>query len=187
MKTRDAFGNDSTVGLGASRNVTITIASGTGPLQGTATLDLGTAAGNGTATFTNLRIDSAETRRRSATSAGSPALASATSNSFTVSPATASTLVFSTQPGSATAAAVFGTQPVAKTQDAFGNNSTVGLGASRNVTITIASGTGPLQGTATLDLGTAAGNGTATFTNLRIDTAGAKTLQAAAARQPARH
>src|SRR5262249_1822098 len=38
-------------------------------------------------------------------------------------------LVFSTQPGSATAGAIFGVQPVVKTQDQFGNNSTNGLGA----------------------------------------------------------
>jgi hypothetical protein len=92
--------------------------------------------------------------------------------------------VFSTQPGSATAGAAFGQQPIVKTRDSFGNDSTVGLGASRNVTITIASGTGTLQGTATVDIGTGAGNGTATFTSLRIDAAGAKTLQAASAGSP---
>ena len=101
--------------------------------------------------------------------------------SVTVSAATASTLAFSTQPGSATAGSAFGQQPAVKTHDTFGNNSTVGLGTARNVTISIASGTGTLQGTATLDIGTSAGNGTVTFTNLRIDSAGAKTLQATAA------
>src|SRR5207247_134431 len=99
----------------------------------------------------------------------------------TVNAGSVSQLAFTTQPGSATAGSVFGQQPVVKTQDPFGNNSTVGLGASRNVTISIASGTGTLQGTATLDIGTSAGNGTVTFTNLRIDAAGAKTLQATAA------
>jgi hypothetical protein len=104
-----------------------------------------------------------------------------TSAAITVSPASATTLAFTTQPGTATAGAIFGQQPVIKTQDAFGNSSTVGLGASRNVTVAIASGGGTLQGTQTLDLGTGAGNGTATFTNLRIDQAGAKTLSATAA------
>ncbi|MCW3049670.1 MAG: Mucin-22 [Solirubrobacterales bacterium] len=182
VRTQDSFGNNSTVGLGANRTVTVSIASGTGTLQGTATLDIGTAAGNGTVTFTSLRIDTAGGKTlQAAAAAGSPTLANATSNSFTVSPAAASALAFSTQPGSATAGAAFGQQPVVKTQDSFGNDSTVGLGASRNVTVSIASGAGPLQGTAMLDIGTAAGNGTVTFTSLRIDAAGIKTLQAAAA------
>jgi predicted secreted protein len=182
VKAQDNFGNNSTVGLGTSRNVTVAIASGAGALQGTATLDIGTAAGNGTATFTNLRSDTAGAKTLSATAAlGSPTLSVATSTTFTVSAATASTLVFSTQPGSATAGSAFGTQPVVKTQDSFGNDSTVGLGASRNVTVAIASGTGTVQGTATLDIGTAAGNGTIIYTNLRIDAAGAKTLSATAA------
>src|SRR6185369_9454996 len=98
----------------------------------------------------------------------------------TVSPATVAKLVFSTQPSGATAGSNFTTQPVVKTQDSFGNDSTVGLNASRNVTLTIVSGTGSLQGSATVDIGTGGGNGTASFTNLRIDTAGAKTLRATA-------
>jgi len=81
-------------------------------------------------------------------------------------------LGFSTQPAGATAGSVFATQPVVKTQDQFGNNSTSGLGATVNVTVSLTSGTGPLQGTTTLNIGTAGGNGTATYTNLRIDAAG---------------
>src|SRR5439155_8639490 len=86
---------------------------------------------------------------------------------------TVSRLVFTTQPGNATAGSALGTQPVVRAQDSFGNYSTFGLPSSLNVTVSLSSGTGPLQGTSTLDIGTAAGNGTATFTNLRIDSAGA--------------
>src|SRR5207248_1186662 len=82
--------------------------------------------------------------------------------------ATASKLAFTTQPANAAAGSVFGTQPVIKTQDTFGNNSTVGLAASSNVTVALTAGTGPLQGTVTLNIGTGAGNGTVTYTNLRI-------------------
>src|SRR5438552_3960098 len=90
-------------------------------------------------------------------------------------------LGFATQPGSATAGAIFGVQPVVKTQDQFGNNSTSGLGASLLVTNTLSAGTGPLQGTTSFDIGTSAGNGTVTYTNLRIDAAGnGKQLTAAA-------
>ncbi len=95
-----------------------------------------------------------------------------TSGDITVSPASASALVFSTQPGSATAGAVFAQQPVVKSQDGFGNDSTVGLATTNNVTVTVASGTGTLQGTTVLNIGTAGGNGTVSFTNLRIDAAG---------------
>jgi hypothetical protein len=101
--------------------------------------------------------------------------------SITINPGTVAKLVFSVPPGSATAGSAFGQQPVVKTQDAFGNDSTVGLGTSRNVTLSVASGGGTLGGTVTLDIGTAAGNGMVTFTNVRIDTAGSHTLQATAA------
>jgi hypothetical protein len=89
-------------------------------------------------------------------------------------------LAFTTQPGLASAGAIFGTQPVVKTQDQYGNDSTAGLAANLTVTVTLSSGTGPLQGTATLDIGTNAGNGTVSFTNLRIDPAGDKQLTASA-------
>lgn len=81
-------------------------------------------------------------------------------------------LVFATQSGNATAGAVFGTQPVVRTQDQFGNNSTNGLAATANVTLSLTSGAGPLQGTATLNLGTSGGRGVVTYSGLRIDVAG---------------
>lgn len=87
---------------------------------------------------------------------------------------TISKLAFTTQPGSATAGSAFGQQPVVKTQDQFGNNSNSGLPNSLDVTVTLSSGTGPLQGTTTLNIGRAGagGKGTVTYTNLRIDVAG---------------
>src|SRR5262249_37515425 len=84
----------------------------------------------------------------------------------------AAKLTFTTQPGGATTGAIFGTQPVVKTQDQFGNSSVTGLGASVPVTVTLTSGTGPLLGNPTLNIGTGAGNGTISYTNLEIDTAG---------------
>jgi hypothetical protein len=99
-----------------------------------------------------------------ALTAGSPTV--------TVNAGTATKLVFSTQPGNATAGAPFGQQPVVKTQDSVGNNSMAGLPAHLDVTVTLSAGTGPLQGTTTLDIGTAAGNGTVSYTNLRIDSPG---------------
>jgi len=83
-----------------------------------------------------------------------------------------SQLTFATQPGNATTGAIFGSQPTIKTQDQFGNNSSNGLPASLNVTLTLTSGTGPLLGTLALNIGTSAGNGTVTYTNLELDVPG---------------
>ncbi|MGZ5567949.1 MAG: beta strand repeat-containing protein, partial [Limisphaerales bacterium] len=279
--TEDQFGNASIGGLTGNLNVTIALSSGTGSLQGTTTQDIGTAAGNGTVTFTDLRIDTAGSKQLTASASGltsvtssaftvnhasasalalqqqpsssatagvafaqqpivriedgfgnlvdddnstivtaarnagsgtlqgtltatvsggtatfanlahnvagnitisfsSGALTSATSSSISISPAAADHLVFTTQPASATAGAAFGGQPSLIAQDQFGNASTVGLSSNLNVTISVSSGTGSLQGTTTQDIGTAAGNGSVTFTDLRIDTAGNKQLTASA-------
>ena len=102
----------------------------------------------------------------------SPTAITSATQTETVNAAAASKLAFTTQPANAAAGSVFGTQPVIKTQDTFGNNSTVGLAASSNVTVALTAGTGPLQGTVTLNIGTGAGNGTVTYTNLRIDVPG---------------
>jgi subtilisin-like proprotein convertase family protein len=95
-------------------------------------------------------------------------------------PDTVAKLAFTTQPGSANPGAPFGQQPVVKSQDQFGNDSTAGLPAHLLVTVTLTSGTGPLQGTITIDIGTAAGNGTGRFTDLRIDAPGPKQLTVSA-------
>ena len=96
----------------------------------------------------------------------------------------ATKLAFNTQPVGATYGSNLGTQPVIKSQDQFSNLSATGLGASKNVTLTLSAGTGTLSGTATLDIGTAAGNGTVTYSGLSITGVGAagsgKALTAAA-------
>src|SRR5205085_2397237 len=90
------FGNDSTVGLGASKLVTVTLSAGTGTLQGTATLDIGTGAGNGTVSYTNLRIDTAGSGK--VLTASASGLSSVDSNAFSVVHADANKLVFTGQP-----------------------------------------------------------------------------------------
>jgi len=55
-----------------------------------------------------------------------------TSDPIVVGPGIANRLVFTTQPGSATAGAPFGVQPVIKSRDQFDNDSVVGLPASRH-------------------------------------------------------
>ena len=135
-------------------------------------------ASSGVATFANLSHNVAGTVSLGFTSGS---LTSAVSSSVQVNPAAADRLVFTTQPGSATVGAIFGVQPVVVSQDAFGNNSTVGLGAGRNVNMTLSSGVGTLLGTTILGIGTDAGNGTVAFSNLRIDYGGSgKQLTASA-------
>jgi hypothetical protein len=102
----------------------------------------------------------------------SGSLAGTNSSNIVVSPAAVSKLGWTTQPGGARVGAVFTTQPVLKSQDAFGNASTNGLPASKPVTISLSSGTGPLLGTTSVDLGAAANKGVFNFSDLRIDTAG---------------
>ena len=172
VTVQDAFGNTVTSGADSTINVTMTIQTGTGTLQGTVTK----TAVAGVATFTNLRIDpaGAKTLRASGTLSG-PGAVTVDSSSFAVSAAAASQIVVTTDPAGATAGSAFATQPVVTVEDAFGNTVTTGADSTINITMTIQTGTGTLQGTATK----AAVAGVATFTNLRIDTTGAKTLRAA--------
>src|SRR5262245_66259533 len=86
LKTRDSFGNDSTVGLSTSKMVSLTVSSGTGSLLGTTSLDIGTAAGNGIVSFSGLQVSMAGTGKQ--LSASSTGLTSALSSSFNVNPAT---------------------------------------------------------------------------------------------------
>ena len=272
--TKDAFGNISSAGLSATNTVTITLTSGTGTLQGTTTANIGSTGGNGSVTFSGLRIDTAGTNKQLTASApgftdgvssgftiqaaaGSKltiqtppsstatagvafstqpvirvedafgnlistnnstivsasrnagtgilqgttnvtvsggiatfanlshnvantitlnftasGLTTTTSSGIAVNPATASQIAFTTEPANAMATVPFGTQPVIKTKDQFGNLSSAGLATSQIVSIELASGVGPLGGTTNVDLGSLAGNGVATFTDLHVDSAG---------------
>src|SRR5262249_34845028 len=69
LRSRDQFGNDSTIGLGANKGITVTLSAGTGPLLGMTTLDIGTSSGNGIISFTDLRIDSVGTNKQLTASA----------------------------------------------------------------------------------------------------------------------
>src|SRR5206468_2915261 len=82
-------------------------------------------------------------------------------SNFTVSPATATTLVIQTQPpSSAMAGVAFSPSPVVQLQDAFGN--VVNTDSSTVVTATRNAGTFALQGTTSVQ----AASGLATFSNL---------------------
>jgi fibronectin-binding autotransporter adhesin len=173
VQIQDQFGNlrsaDNSTVITASRNA----GSGSGALQGTLTA---TASG-GIGTFINLAHNVAGSI---SIDFSSGILAAATSSGIQISPAAIARLAFATQPGSATVGSTFGVQPVLVTQDTYGNGSSSGLGSSLNVALALTSGAGSLQGTATLDIGLSAGNGTVAFTGLRIDSAGSKQLTASA-------
>lgn len=147
VQIQDQFGNlrsaDNGTVVTASRNA----GSGSGALQGVLTA---TASG-GLATFTNLSHNVAGSI---SIDFSSGSLAGATSTSIGLSPAAIARLAFATQLGSAIVGSIFGVQPVLVTQDAYGNNSVLGLNSSLSVTMALTSGTGVLQGTTALDIGT---------------------------------
>ncbi len=161
IEIRDAGGNRVT---SATTAVTAAIASGSGALVGTATVN----AVAGLATFTNLRLDGTGAHTLTFTAGG---LTAATSNSITVSQ-TAASLQVQTQPAGAASGAAFTTQPVVRVLDNAGLAVTTGAGATAAVTAAIATGSGTLGGTVTVN----AVNGVATFTNLAITGTGAHTL-----------
>src|SRR6266436_678533 len=146
--------------------VTATRLSGSGTLQGTTTEQ----TIGGETSFADLSHNIANTITILFTA---PGLTSVTSDPIAVGPGQANRLTFATQPGSAASGVPFGIQPVIKSQDQFGNLSTMGLPASQMVTMTLSSGVGPLLGTISQDIGTSAGNGTVTYTDLEIDAVGA--------------
>src|SRR6185369_3303687 len=145
--------------------VTAVRLAGSGNLQGSTSV----AAADGLVIFTNLSHNVTTNITIQFTLAG---VTPVTSDPITITAASLSRLGFVTQPGNAAAGSPFGTQPVLQTQDAFGNPTTSGLPASLPVTVSLTSGTGPLQGTTTVNIGTSAGNGIAVFSNLRIDSGG---------------
>ncbi|MDB6026152.1 MAG: hypothetical protein JWM68_2375, partial [Verrucomicrobiales bacterium] len=161
---KDQFGN---LWTNTSVNVTATRGTGTAALQGTTTV----ASVNGVATFANLSYNAVETIT---IDFSGNLLVGTTSSNVVVGPGIANHLVFSTQPGGAVYGNALNPQPVVKTQDQFGNDSTVGLGTNVTVTLSVSTGTGSLVGTSSLNIGTDGGNGTVSFSGLAIDAAGDK-------------
>lgn len=161
VRITDAVGN---VIAGSTAAVTAAIATGSGTLSGTTTVN----AVNGVATFTNLTITGTGPAALAFTVAG---LTAATSASFTVAPppTTPTQLAVATQPDGATSAVAFTTQPVIQIRD---GNGTVVSSATTAVTASIASGSGTISGTSTVN----AVNGVATFTNLAIVGSGTSTI-----------
>jgi hypothetical protein len=167
LQVRDQFGTLRSAANGVTDSTVVTAARGTGSgtLQGTTSR----TAVNGLVTFTNLSHNVATTITLSFSGSG---LSSTNSSAIAVNPAAADRLVFATQPGSSTYGSMLGAQPVVKTQDPFGNDSTIGLPSNLNLNLNLSTGTGSLQGATSMDIGTSAGNGTAAFSGLSVNAAG---------------
>ena len=123
----------------------------------------------GVATFAGLADKTAEASSLVFAGGG---LTSATSGTIAVSPAAASQWVIHLQPSTtATAGQAFAAQPVVYEEDPFGNLITGD--SSTTVTVSLGSGTGPLQGTTSATVS----GGIATFTGLADGTAETITLK----------
>jgi hypothetical protein len=164
LSIEDQFGNIET----ADTSSVLISASGPGSLTGGSTTSV--SAVNGVAKFTNLVLDTAGSYTLSG-SDSTDGLSSGASSSFTISPASADKLVFTTGPSGGTAGDALSSVKVT-IEDQFGN---VETGDTSHVSIS-ASGPGSLTGSSTTSI--AAVNGVATFSSLVLDTAGSYTLNA---------
>jgi uncharacterized repeat protein (TIGR03803 family) len=156
VEVEDAFGNVVTTD---SSNITL---SSTTPVNGT----LSVTADQGVATFSGLSIDQAGNYSLSVADGN---LTPASSNSFNITAAAPTQLVFAQQPGNAAATQSIGTV-VVDVEDTYGNLVTTD---SSTVDLSIVGGTS-LNDNAPV----AAVNGIATFTGLSVNPAGTYTLSA---------
>ena len=153
VKSVDAFGNLSTVGLAASLIVTATW-DGDGSFHDTSgvTADLGTAVGNGAAVFADLRVDRAQSDATITFVAADDALAASISEAFHVLHAEADHLVTVAPAKEQTAGVSFDLVSV-KAVDAFGNvadgaNGAVAYEGPKSLTYTLSGiANGPVEGT----------------------------------------
>ena len=146
VQIQDANGNLVTSGADATRVVTLTLTSGSGALAGTLTA----AAVAGVATFTNVSLSTVgATDVITATAPLTVGATTKASQAFAITPAAASQLVFTAQPGGGVSNTNWALQPVVKVEDAYGNVATAGADSSVLVTLTLTTGTGALAGTVT--------------------------------------
>src|SRR5436190_1938574 len=160
---------------GFTQNVTLTLTAGTGTSGATLTGTTTVAAANGVATFYTLSLDKSSTDYTlTATASG---LSAATSAPFEIKPGPATHLVFTVQPGNATAGATLAPAVEVSAQDASGNTVPSFTG---QVTVALG-GTNPSGGTLAGTKAAAAVSGVASFATLSIDKSGSYWLAATAA------
>ncbi len=155
--------------LDTTYNGPMTLSLSGGPSQATLGGTLQVNAAAGVATFSGLTLDLAGSNYTINVASGT--LTGVSTSVFVVTPAAAYQLLISTQPSSmATAGQPFATQPVISEVDEYGNLETGD--DSTAITVSLATGNGPLQGTAMV---TESG-GVAAFTDLADDRAGVISL-----------
>jgi hypothetical protein len=163
VAVQDAYGNTVT---GDSSSVTVAITGGTGSAG--ATLSCTTnplAASGGIATFAGCKIDKSGAGYTLTATDGS--LASAASNSLTITVGPAAKLAFTQQPAGAVAVTAFTTQPQVTVQDVGGNTITTD---TSSITLAITSGTGTSGATLACTTNPqAASSGVATFSGCRVN------------------
>ena len=161
VQAQDAVANLVTTFTG---NVTMTI--GTNPPGGTLSGTSTVAAVGGVATFNTLSIDKAGTGYKLTATAGA---GSGQSAAFNITAATATQLVFSTQPSATAAGSSINPAIVVTAEDQFNNLATSFANA---ITIAITGGTGKAGASLTGTKTVTAVNGSATFSTLSIDSVG---------------
>ncbi len=157
------------VSPGANGSISLSLAGGTGPLQGSTSASLV----QGRATFSGLSINAAGTTYTLVASASGVTANNATSSTFTITPGPVSKLTVTNAPGGGPANVPIGTLSV-RAEDAFANpiaNLSVSVSLSSNPTGAVLGGTGSVSTGA---------NGVATFSDLTIDRPGSYTLVATA-------
>ena len=150
----------------ANTAVTLSLKTGTGILGGTLSGTI--LAGTNQVTISGVTYSKAESGVViTATRTSGDTLTAGDSVAFTVNPGATSILVFTTQPGAATAGSTIPGPPTVTVQDGLGNTLT-----SSTASITVAIGNNPSSGTLSGTLTKNAVSGVASFSDLSINQAG---------------
>ncbi|MHC4841299.1 MAG: beta strand repeat-containing protein [Planctomycetota bacterium] len=168
LEIQDAGGN--TVTSDNSTVVTAVISTGTGTTGATIVAGSVATASSGIVTFSGLAIDLAGTNYTLDFTSGLPTVVSA---QFDIVVGSAAALRISTQPGGASQASAFTTQPVLEIIDAGGNVVTSDNSTAVTASITAATGTsGAVLSSPGTNNPATASSGVVTFTDLEIDLPG---------------
>ncbi len=169
VSVEDQYGNVVTTGTGSTDSIKFTLSSGSFASGSTSTV----SASGGVANFSNLLVNAAGSYTMTA-SDSSRTLTTAITNSFSIVAAGPNQLLVTSQPpSSTTAGTAFATS--VSVEDQFGNVVVSGAGNNDTISLALSSGTfstGSNTATAT------ASAGVASFSNLKINTAGNYTITA---------
>ncbi len=171
VKVEDAGGNAVTT---ATSQISLTIASQPGTGAAITCTNNPVVATAGVAAFSGCQL--VGTAGSYTLAASSPGLVNGTSASFTITPGSATQLVFTTQPNGGANTAAWTTQPAVTVEDSGGNKVTAG---TYSVTLAVAENAGGALACTTNPLSTA--SGVATYAGCKITgTAGTYALSASA-------